>query len=120
MRGRAPKSVGSGRTLSADPGLLPERAGRQHGGERTGIRDGDVVAIRATPKAKNGDVVVARFGEKVTLKRFVRIDKRRVELRPDSHNSEHEPIRIDLAKHILDIDGVAVGALIGRLRSAEN
>ena len=59
-----------------------------------------------------------RDGEEVTRKRFVRVDKRHVELRPDSHNPEHEPIRIDLAKHILHIDGVAVGALIGRLGSA--
>ena len=36
----------------------------------------------------------------------------------DSHNPEHQPIMIDLAKHILHIDGVAVGALIGRLGSA--
>ena len=77
-----------------------------------------MAAIRATPEAKNGDVVVARFGDEVTLKRFVRLDARHVEFRPDSHNPEHEPIRIDLAKHILHIDGVAVGALIGRLGSA--
>ena len=86
--------------------------------DRTGLRDGDVVAIRATPEAKNGDVVVARFGDEVTLKRFVRLDARHVELRPDSHNPEHEPIAIDLAKHILHVDGVAVGALIGRLGSS--
>ena len=85
--------------------------------DRTGLRDGDVVAIRATPEAKNGDVVVERFGDEVTLKRFVRLDARHVELRPDSHNAEHQPIAIDLAKHILHIDGVAVGALIGRLSS---
>ena len=83
--------------------------------DRTGLRDGDLVAIRATSEAKNGDVVVARFGDEVALKRFVRLDKRHVELRPDSHNPEDEPIRIDLAKHILHIDGVAVGAHIGRL-----
>ena len=77
-----------------------------------------MAAIRATPEAKNGDVVVARFGDEVTLKRFVRLDACHVEFRPDSHNPEHEPIRIDLAKHILHIDGVAVGALIGRLGSA--
>ena len=87
--------------------------------DRTGLRDGDVVAIRATPDAKSGDVVVARFGDEVTLKRFVRIDTRHVELRPDSNNPAHEPIEIDLAKHILHIDGVAVGALIGRLRAPE-
>ena len=83
--------------------------------DRTGLRDGDVVAIRATPEANNGDVVVARFGDEVTLKRFVRLDARRVELRPDSHNAEHQAIEIDLAKHILHIDGVVVGALIGKL-----
>ena len=85
--------------------------------DRTGLRDGDVVAIRATAEANNGEVVVARFGDEVTLKRFVRLDERHVELRPDSHNAEHKPIRIALAKHILHIDGVAVGTLIGRLGS---
>lgn len=83
--------------------------------DRTGLRDGDVVAVRATPDAKSGDVVVARFGDEVTLKRFVRIDTRHVELRPDSHNPAHVPVKIDLAKHIVHIDGVAVGALIGGL-----
>ena len=58
---------------------------------RTGPREDDVVAIRSTPKAKNGDVVVARLGDEVTLKRFVRLDERHVELRPDSHNPKHEP-----------------------------
>ena len=87
--------------------------------DRTGLRDGDVVAVRATPDAKSGDVVVARFGDDVTLKRFVRSDTRHVELRPDSHNPVHKPIEIDLAKHILHIDGVAVGALIGGLRAPE-
>ena len=86
--------------------------------DRTGLRDGDVIVIRATPEAKNGDVVGARFGDEVTLKRFVRLDKRHVELRPDSHNPEHEPRRTDLAMHILRIDGVAVGTLIGRLGNA--
>ena len=87
--------------------------------DRTGLRDGDVVAIRTTPEARNGDVVVARFGDEVTLKRFIRHDKRHVELRPESHNPEHEPMEIDLAKHILHIDGVAVGALIGGLGAPE-
>ena len=78
--------------------------------DRTGLRDGEVAAMRATPEAKNGDAVA--------LKRFVQLDEHHVELRPDSHGPQHEPIRIDLARHILHIDGVAVGALIGRLDSA--
>ena len=82
---------------------------------RTGLCDGDIAAIHRTTTAESGHVVVARFGDDVTLKRFVRIDERRVELRPESHNPAHEVLRLDLAKHILDIDGIAVGALIGRL-----
>ena len=102
---------------------LQDRQSGETGGPRGLVRTGgavDVEAIRATPEAKNGDVVVARFGDEVTLKRFVRLDARHVELRPDSHNPEHEPIAIDLAKHILHVDGVAVGALIGRLGSARD
>ena len=40
-----------------------------------------------------------------------------VELRPERHNPEHEPVDIDLAKDIPHIDGVAVGVLIGQLGS---
>ena len=83
---------------------------------RTGLRDSDIVAVRRTPDPESGQVVVARFGDEVTLKRFVRIDERNVELRPESTNRAHKVMKLDLAKHILDIDGVAVGALIGELR----
>ena len=86
---------------------------------RTGLRDGDVVAIHKTPAAESGQVVVARFGDEVMLKRFVRIDERHVELRPESYNPAHKVMKLDLAKHVLEIDGVAVGALIAELRDAE-
>lgn len=86
---------------------------------RTGLCDGDIVAIHRTTSAESGQVVVARFGDEVTLKRFVRIDKRHVELRPESHNPAHEVTKLDLAKHILDIDGIAVGALIGQIRDSQ-
>ena len=85
---------------------------------RTGLCDSDIVAIHRTTAPESGDVVVARFGDEVTLKRFVRIDERHVELRPESHNPAHEVMKLDLAKHILEIDGIAVGALIGRLHDA--
>ncbi len=80
--------------------------------ELTGVTDGSIVAVRKTAEAKSGQLVVARFGDEVTLKRYVRIDERRVELRPESRNPAHKTLRLDLAKHILDIDGVVVGALI--------
>ena len=85
---------------------------------RTGLCDGDIAAIHRTTVAESGQVVVARFGDEVTLKRFVRLDERHVELRPESHNPAHEVMKLDLAKHILDIDGIAVGALIGGLHDA--
>ena len=87
--------------------------------DRTGVRDTDVIAIRKTKTAESGQIVVARFGDEVTLKRFVRIDERHVELRPESYNPAHEVMKLDLAKHILEIEGVAVGALIKDLRDAQ-
>ena len=86
--------------------------------DRTGLQDGDIVAVYKTNEARNGQVVVARFGDEVTLKRFWKVDKRHVELRPESHNPEHQVMKLDPAKHILEIDGVAVGALIGEIRDS--
>ena len=77
--------------------------------DRVGLHDGDIVAVRATPDARNGEVIVARFGDEVTLKRFQRVDARHVELHPESHNPQHQVMHIDLAKHIIHVDGVVVG-----------
>ena len=39
-----------------------------------------------------------------------------MELRPESFNPAHQVTRLDLALHILQIEGIAVGGLIGKLR----
>ena len=88
--------------------------------DRTGLQDGDMVAIHKTNEARNGQVVVARFGDEVTLKRYWKFDDRHIELRPESHNPEHEVMKLDPARHILEIDGVAVGALIGEIRDSRS
>ena len=54
--------------------------------DRTGLGDGDVVAVHKTSEASTGTLVVARLGDEVTLKRFVQVDERHVELRPESFN----------------------------------
>ncbi len=36
--------------------------------DRTGLQDGDIAVIKKTPTAESGQVVVARFGDEVTLK----------------------------------------------------
>ena len=87
---------------------------------RTGLQDGDVVAIHRTDAPKSGQVVVARFGDEVTLTRYVKLDERHVELRPESHNPKHQVTKLDLAKHRLEIDGVAVGAMITRLQEVRD
>ena len=80
----------------------------------TGLRDGDIVAIRSNPDPNSGEMVVGRVDDEVTLKRFVRLGSKHVELRPESSNPEHKPVRIDLARERLHIDGIVVGALIGK------
>jgi repressor LexA len=85
----------------------------------TGITDGSLLAVKKTGEAKTGQLIVARFGDEVTVKRFVRIDARQVELRPESRNTGHKVMKLDLAKHILKIEGVVVGALITGLDDTE-
>ena len=80
-----------------------------------GLCTGTIVAVKAQKVAHNNDVVVARIDDEVTLKRFVRVDERHVELRPESTDPEHHrTIEIDLAHTELHIAGIAVDALIGQ------
>jgi len=74
-----------------------------------GILDGDLLAVRATPEAENGQIVVARLGDEVTVKRLKR-DRRsphRVVLRAE--NPDFPPIELDLRREPLVIEGIGVG-----------
>ena len=82
--------------------------------DKLGLRTGTVVAVKAQAVAENGDIVVARLDDEVTLKRFVRVSKRSVELRPESTDPTHRTIVVDLERTELNIDGIAVGALIAQ------
>jgi repressor LexA len=73
-----------------------------------GILDGDLLAVHKTPEAKNGQVVVARIGDEVTVKR---LDKRGRTVRLLPENPEFEPIVVDPARDELVIEGVAVGVI---------
>ena len=78
-----------------------------------GYRSGDIVAVKRTPDAAEGDIVVARIGTDITLKCFHRPSDDRVELRPCSKNPEHCAIVIDEQTEDWEIVGVVVGAMIG-------
>jgi len=74
-----------------------------------GILDGDLLAVHRTPEASNGQIVVARVEDEVTVKRFKRKSKYRVDLLPE--NSDFSPIEIDLRYQSLSIEGLGVGVL---------
>jgi len=79
-----------------------------------GILDGDLLAVHRTPEAQNGQIVVARLDDEVTVKRFQR-NGHRVSLLPE--NSEFQPILIDLRRQELVIEGRAVGVIRPHLES---
>lgn len=75
-----------------------------------GILDGDLLAVHSTPTVKNGDIVVARIEEEVTVKRLKRTNQKHLlQLLPE--NEDYEPISVDLRTQDFTIEGLAVGVL---------
>lgn len=73
-----------------------------------GILDKDLLAVQMTRDVTNGQIVVARINDEVTVKRFKRRG-RRVELRPE--NPDYPVITVDLSSNDFEIEGVGVGVL---------
>lgn len=75
-----------------------------------GILDGDLLAVHKTQQATNGQIVVARIEDEVTVKRFQRTRKRnQILLLPE--NKEYQPIEVDLATQMFAIEGLSVGVI---------
>ena len=81
--------------------------------DRMGYRSGDIVALKRSPDPNDGDIVVARIEDSITLKRFRRTDRRTIHLEPESSNPAHTPILIDETTESWEIVGVVVGAMVG-------
>jgi len=73
-----------------------------------GILDGDLLAVKKTDGAKNGQIVVARLGDEVTVKRYQKTGSV-IELLPE--NPDFEPIRVEPGKDEFALEGLAVGLL---------
>ena len=73
-----------------------------------GILDGDLLAVHATREVSNGQIVVARLDDEVTVKRFHRRGSK-VRLLPE--NPDFEPLEVDLKHQPLVIEGLSVGVL---------
>lgn len=72
-----------------------------------GILDGDLLAVSKTRDARNGQIVVARLGDEVTVKRFQRIQTG-IELLPE--NADFQPIQVG-PDDDFEIEGLAVGLI---------
>ena len=72
-----------------------------------GIIDGDLIAVKQTREAKNGEIVVARLGDEVTVKRFRRTNEL-IELLPE--NPDFKPIVIEPGEPF-ELEGLAVGLI---------
>ena len=73
-----------------------------------GIMDGDWLAVHRTSQARNGQIVVARLDDEVTVKRL-HLAPGRAELLPE--NPDFKPIVVDLERQALVIEGLAVGVI---------
>ena len=73
-----------------------------------GILDGDLLAVHMTQDVHNGQVVVARIDDDVTVKRYKR-EGNTVWLLPE--NPDFEPIKVDLKTQNLVIEGLSVGVI---------
>jgi repressor LexA len=73
-----------------------------------GILDGDLLAVQRAKEAKNGQIVVARLGDEVTVKRFKRT-RTGIELLPE--NPDFEPIVVPAGTLDFELEGIAVGLI---------
>lgn len=75
-----------------------------------GIMDGDLLAVHKTDQVRNGDIVVARIEDEVTVKRYQRKrGSHQIELHPE--NEEFNIIEVDLKDQDFAIEGLSVGVI---------
>lgn len=73
-----------------------------------GIFDGDLLAVKKTDNARNGQIIVARLGDDVTVKRYKKSGSL-IELLPE--NPDFEPIRVEPDRDDFALEGLAVGLM---------
>ena len=73
-----------------------------------GILDGDLLAVHACQEARNGQIVVARIEDEVTVKRYKR-EGDKVWL--IAENTDFSPIEVNLQEQELVIEGLSVGVI---------
>lgn len=74
-----------------------------------GILDGDLLAVHNTQTASDGQIVVARIDDAVTVKRLKRSGQHTLKLLPE--NPDYDPIVVDLRHTEVAIEGISVGVI---------
>lgn len=100
-------------SFAVDPNLFAERPDyllkvRGMSMRDAGILDGDLLAVKRADDARNGQVVVARVGSDVTVKRLRRRGHT-IELLPE--NPDFEPIVLDSRATEFALEGIGVGLI---------
>lgn len=85
---------------------------RVHGDSmiNVGIFDGDFLAVKRTSDVHNGQIVVARIEDEVTVKRLDRA-KDGYTVRLIAENDDYAPIEVDLREQAFQIEGLSVGVI---------
>ncbi|MCK9508160.1 MAG: transcriptional repressor LexA [Pigmentiphaga sp.] len=73
-----------------------------------GILEGDLLAVKRSKEARDGQIVVARLGDEVTVKRFERLPNG-VRLHPA--NPDFQPIDVPATAEDFELEGIAVGLI---------
>jgi repressor LexA len=73
-----------------------------------GIMDGDLIAVHKTETARNGQIVVARVEDDVTVKRY---QKNRNKVTLFAENDDFDPIEVNLKDTNFSIEGLYVGII---------
>jgi len=100
-------------TYSVDPAMFSSKPDfllkvRGWSMRDAGIMDGDLLAVKKVDSAKNGQIVVARIGEDVTVKRYKKTGSI-IELFPE--NPDFKVIRVDTDVDEFSLEGLAVGLM---------
>lgn len=96
-----------------DPALFTPRADyllrvRGLSMKDAGILDGDLLAVHKTTEARSGQIVVARLGDEVTVKRLKR---RGSQVMLVAENPDFAPIIVEGKRDALIIEGIGVGII---------
>lgn len=107
------------RRVDVDPAVFKPRADyllkvRGLSMRDAGILDGDLIAVARRKEVQNGEIVVARLGDEVTVKRLEALQRGKgasanIRLLPE--NPDFQPIDVDESREDFAIEGVMVGLL---------